>query len=86
VVKYKVLIPGNYVLSAKLRRIHIGVMYDACKSPTEQCFKGSPVSELVITLPYALNPKPLLKTSEPRTLNPEPQHSNPKPQTLNSQP
>ena len=55
VVKYKVLIPGNYVLSAKLRRIHIGVMYDACKSPTEQCFKGSPVSELVITLPYALN-------------------------------
>lgn len=51
VVKYKVLIPGTYVLSARLRRVHIGVMYDACPDPAEQCFRGSPMSELIIANP-----------------------------------
>jgi len=47
-IKYKVLIPGTYVLSIRLRRVHIGIMYDSCPDKTVQCFKGSPNGELVI--------------------------------------
>jgi hypothetical protein len=50
-VRYRTLVKDTYTLSIRMRGIHIGMLYDDCPGPDNQCFMGSPFQNLLVSPP-----------------------------------